>query len=399
MAEPLKKDRVSANPIVVVGAGPAGLAVALGARLRGLEVLVLDRRHPPLDKPCGEGLMPDAVARLDELGVRLDPRAAAPFRGIRYLDGEMTADGVFPHSVGLGVRRLELHRALVARCEELAVEIRWGQRVMGVRAVEGSKAESPKPESSIPDGPQAFVETADEEIPARWVVAADGLRSPLRRQSGLQGPEPRRGNQRFGLRRHYHLAPWSDRVEVYWADGCEAYVTPVAADEVGVAILWSGDGQGFDELLEHFPALAERLGDAPPASRDLGCGPLHQRVRQVTRGPLALVGDASGYLDAITGEGLALAFHQAAALVEALAAGDLRPYARAHRRIGRLPNTLTATLLAVERRPWLRRRVIRTLATDPTLFSRLLGIHARTLKPTELGFDGAWRLVRGLAGA
>jgi flavin-dependent dehydrogenase len=375
--------------IVVVGAGPAGLAVALGARLRGLPALVLDRRHPPLDKPCGEGLMPDAVACLDQLGVRLEPRATAPFRGIRYLDGEVVADGEFPHGAGLGVRRLELHRALVARCEELAVEIRWGQKVTGVRPVENSGA----------DGPQAFVETADEEIPARWVVAADGLRSPLRRQAGLQGPEPRRRNQRFGLRRHYHLAPWSDRVEVYWADGCEAYVTPVAADEVGVALLWSGDGQGFDQLLEHFPALAERLAGASPASRDLGCGPLHQRVKQVHRGPLALVGDASGYLDAITGEGLALAFHQAAALVDALAAGDLRPYARAHRRIGRLPNTLTAVLLAVESRPRLRRRVIRTLAADPALFSRLLGIHARTLKPTQLGLDGAWRLVRGLAGA
>ncbi|MDY7091417.1 MAG: NAD(P)/FAD-dependent oxidoreductase [Acidobacteriota bacterium] len=379
------------SPIVVVGAGPAGLAVALGARQRGLEVLVLDRRHPPLDKPCGEGLMPDAVARLDELGVRLDPRATAPFRGIRYLDGEVVADGLFPHGGGLGVRRLELHRALVARCHELAVEIRWGQRVTGVRRLESRRGAPPR----------AVVETAEEEIPARWVVAADGLRSPLRRQAGLQAPELRRTKEhrRFGLRRHYHLAPWSDRVEVYWADGCEAYVTPVAAGEVGVAMLWGGDGRGFDQLLEHFPALAERLEGAVPASRDLGCGPLHQRVRRVTRGPLALVGDASGYLDAITGEGLALAFHQAAALVDALAAGNLRPYARAHRRIGRLPNTLTAVLLAIERRPRLRRRVIRTLAADPALFSRLLGIHARTLKPTQLGFDGAWRLVRGLAGA
>ena len=92
--------------VVVVGAGPAGLAVAIGARRHGLAVTVADRRRPPLDKPCGEGLMPDAVARLEELGVSLDSVASAPFAGIRYLDGETVADGLFPQGSGLGVRAL-----------------------------------------------------------------------------------------------------------------------------------------------------------------------------------------------------------------------------------------------------------------------------------------------------
>jgi flavin-dependent dehydrogenase len=188
-------------------------------------------------------------------------------------------------------------------------------------------------------------------------------------------------------------------VEVYWGPGCEAYVTPVGPREVGVAMLWSGRKARFDDLLAHFPALAARLAGAPATSRDRGAGPLLQRPRAVCRGNVALVGDASGYVDAITGEGLAVALHQSAALIDALAAGDLGRYAARHRRIGRLPDNMTALLLAVERRPWLRRRMVRALAAEPALFSRLLGIHARALPPARLGIDGALRLVYRLVTA
>ncbi|HSN87115.1 MAG TPA: hypothetical protein VL025_10185, partial [Thermoanaerobaculia bacterium] len=146
-----------------------------------------------------------------------------------------------------------------------------------------------------------------------------------------------------------------------------------------------------------FPALRERVAGVEPASRDRGAGTLHQRVRGVHRGNLALVGDAAGYLDAITGEGLAIALHQSAALVEALRQGDLGSYRIASRRIHRLPDSLTALMLALERRPRLRARAIRALAAEPALFSLLLGIHGRLLPPRSLGIDGAlrlaWRLV------
>jgi flavin-dependent dehydrogenase len=111
------------------------------------------------------------------------------------------------------------------------------------------------------------------------------------------------------------------------------------------------------------------------------------------------VGDAAGYLDAITGEGLAVAFHESAALVAAVKANDLARYAAAWRRINRLPNAMTSLVLALERRPALRRRVLRALAAEPAVFSRLLGIHARTFPARSLGFNGALRLARRLAGA
>ncbi|HEY4592530.1 MAG TPA: NAD(P)/FAD-dependent oxidoreductase, partial [Thermoanaerobaculia bacterium] len=339
--------------LLVVGGGPAGLATAIRARLAGLTATVIDRDRPPIDKACGEGLMPDAVARLREIGV--EPRGF-PFRGIRYLDGDLVAEGHFPGSGGLGVRRTVLHAALVRRAQETGVDLRWGVKAEGL-AAEG-------------------VRTDEGVLAARWIVGADGLRSQVRRWAGLDGGSSTL--RRFGVRRHFAVAPWSDCVEVYWGPECEAYVTPVSGEEVGIAVLWSGHKGGFDSLLESFPVLQQKIAGAPFTSRDRGTGPLRQRARAVTQGRVALVGDAAGYLDAITGEGLAVTLHESAALVEALVSDDLSRYAAAHRRINRLPNFVTSMVLGLERHPDLRRRALRALAAEPALFARLLGIHART---------------------
>jgi len=360
-----------ATDLLVVGAGPAGLATAIRARQRGLTVRVIDHGEPPLDKACGEGLMPDGVRLLSELAVdaaRLDP---APFVGIRYLDGEVELDGRFPGDPGWGIRRTRLHRALVDRAAACGVDLCWHTTARGLER----------------DG----VLTDDGTIGGRWIVGADGLRSPLRRLAGLEGRPARR--RRFGVRRHYAVVPWTDRVEVYWHDSGEAYVTPVGPRLVGVAMLCSADRSvpAFDSMLEFFPRLAARLRGCPIDSTDRGAGPLEQRVRAVVRGNLALVGDAAGYLDAITGEGLALAFHQAFALVDAILAEDLGLYARAHRRICAMPLRMTRLLLAIERRPWLRRRILRILRRHPRAFEALLAVQGTF---PERGFWGQLRMVR-----
>ncbi len=357
--------------VLVVGGGPAGLATAIAARLEGLEARVLDRRRPPIDKPCGEGLMPDGLAVLRRLGARLDAAHLRPFHGIRYLDGDLVAEGRFPGTGGAGIRRPRLHAALVRRAEELGVRLCWGVRAEG-----------------LADG---GVVTTEGTFHGRWIVGADGLRSRVRRWAGLEAAASRR--PRFGVRRHVAVPPWSDCVEVYWAKKCEAYVTPVATSEVGVALLWSGRKAGFDDLIASFPRLQRRLAGAAVTSRDRGAGPLAQRVLRVARGRVALVGDAAGYVDAITGEGLSLAFHQAEALASAIRAGDLAAYERRHRRLAAVPEAFTRLLLWVERRPWLRRRVIGALAREPRLFSRLLAVHARDLPVRRLGLETALRLL------
>jgi flavin-dependent dehydrogenase len=164
-------------------------------------------------------------------------------------------------------------------------------------------------------------------------------------------------------------------VEVHWVDGAEAYLTPVGSDELGVAFLWSGGPASFEELLARFPTLQGRLAGAPQVSEAKGAGPFRQGVRKRHRDRIALVGDAAGYLDAITGEGLSLAFHTARALVETVAHGqELGSYETAYRRLSRTYYWMTELLLAVARRPRLRRRVIAAFAQKPEIFDHMLAI-------------------------
>lgn len=342
------------HDVVVVGGGPAGLAAAIHAARRGLTVTVCDSRRPAIDKACGEGILGAGVASLERFGLRTSSLGRR-IAGIRYLAAGATAEARFPPDrAGLGVRRTRLHAALVEAAEAAGVRLEWGCRVSGLC--------------------ERGVETGDGELAARFVVGADGLRSRVRRWAGLAGPPARR--LRFGLRRHFRVAPWTDHVEVHWAPGCEAYVTPVDDDQVGVAFLWSARLGGFEEFLNRVPVLASRLEGAPPGSEERGSGPFEQRVRGATAGRVALVGDAAGYVDAITGEGLGVAFLEAEALGSALAAGDLAAYARASRRIRRRPERLARLLLTVDRSPPLRRALVPLLARAPRLFARLLALLA-----------------------
>lgn len=360
----------SSTDLVVVGGGPAGLALAIAACLGGLTVEVLDRSSPPIDKACGEGIMPDGVARLESWGVRLSANESSRFVGIRFLDRGLVAGGRFPGGPGLAVRRVHLHAAMVERASELGIRMRWGVRAEGLLA----------------DG----VQTPEGPVRGRYVVGADGLHSRVRRWAQLEGRPA--ALRRFGVRRHFACVPWSDHVEVHWGPRCEAYVTGSGPHRVGVALLWSGETADFDMLLERFPALGERLHGAEIVSRDRGAGPLCQRVRGVVRGNVALLGDAAGYVDAITGEGLAVAFHEAAALAEAVVQGRLDNYARRHRRLRLLSDTMTTLLLLAERHPRKRARFLRLVAERPELFERLLGVHSRQLPPRSLGALAALRL-------
>ncbi|MCZ6507447.1 MAG: NAD(P)/FAD-dependent oxidoreductase [Acidobacteria bacterium] len=362
--------------VLIVGGGPAGLATAIAVRQLGLGALVVDRSAPPIDKACGEGLMPGAVAALGRLGVELPPDLGHPFRGIRYVGDGVSVRADFPHLRGRGLRRPLLHSLLVERATEIGVDFAWRTPV---RALQGR-----------------CITTDSGELRGRWLVGADGLHSRIRRWSGLAGRS--RSRRRFGIRRHYRCKPWSEDVEVYWTDGCEAYVWGSAADEVGVAMLWGGGTSDFDRLLQRFPALVGRLSGATAATRDQGAGPFDQRPRRLYRGRVVLVGDAAGYRDPITGEGLDLSFHQALLLARCLAADDLRPYPRRLRRLTARPYLFIRLLLAAEARPGLRRRLLRLLAANPDLFARLLAIQAGGQPLSTLGWAGAWRLAAGLLG-
>jgi flavin-dependent dehydrogenase len=336
--------------VLVVGGGPAGLATAINCAQAGLSVNVAEPRTGPIDKACGEGLMPSAVTRLAAIGVRPDGH---PLRGIRYLDSRHRADAPFRRGPGLGVRRTTLHAGLAARAAELAIP------VLPVRVAGFTQHNSGVTAAGIE---------------ARYLVAADGLHSAIRRACALD-PTPAR-HPRFGLRRHYRLAPWSDLVEVYWASGSEAYVTPVADDLVGVAVLGGAQG-GFESGLAAFPALRERLAGAAPASDVRGAGPLRQDVRRRVLGRVLFVGDASGYLDALTGEGIGVALAQATVLADCLAAGRASDYERAWQRVSRRAWILTSGLLWSRHQALLAPRIVPAAQRLPNLFTSIVNEAAK----------------------
>jgi len=357
---------VSRYDVAVVGGGPAGLAAAIEVASRGHSCVLFERASDPVDKACGEGLMPAGLAALDAWKVLLAPEDCAPFEAIRYVqeDGRHV-DALLHAPGGLGIRRVALRRALVQVARESGAELREGCAVHGQRA----------------SADAVEIDTDAGAVTAKLVVAADGLHSPLRKAAGLGGPVAR--SRRFGLRQHFAREPWDGptRVEVHFAAGVEAYVTPVGSNRIGVAFLWE-DGLierpvSFAKLLDQFPRLRERLDGAPADSRALGAGPLLQRTRGLVRGRLLLLGDAAGYVDAITGEGLTLAFDQARRLGRLLPGvlrdpSRLQRYERDSQRAFRSYARLASALVALARRPTLRRVAIDRLVAHPSLFGFLL---------------------------
>jgi flavin-dependent dehydrogenase len=310
--------------VLIVGGGPVGLAAAIEARLAGLSVVLVEQRSGAIDKACGEGLMPGALPLLARLGV--DP-VGEPLRGVAYRQGSSTAIHRFETGGGRGVRRTELHRALSARVDELGVS-RVTARVTGVNS-------------------------------GATVVSV--------RATGGDGPVVLVG--RYVVRQHYARAPWTDNIEVYYAADAEFYVTPVAPDTVGLAML-ARKGTDFDAALATVPELAAKVHGVAAASTRRGAGPFRQRTRARTAGRVLLVGDASGYVDAITGEGLRLGFAQARAAVGCVVANTPRRYEREWKRETRDFRLLTSGLVALATSP-IRHTIVPLAVRFPGLFGVL----------------------------
>lgn len=346
-----------APDVVVVGGGPVGLAAAIAVRQHGMQVLVAEPAYPPIDRPCGEGLMPEGVAALSRLGVPCDYGRALPFRGIRFIEAGRWAEGRFRDGDGLGIRRTVLHQRLIDRAAELGVAMRWGEPVRGLNL----------------NG----VEIGGRKVACRWVVGADGRGSFVRRWANFR--PPRNARRRIGLRQHFRVAPWTDLVEVYWHDRGQAVVTPVARDEICVSLFTSEAGVRISDLIRRCPDLRRKMLDAQPSSRVKGAISGSSRMRSVVRGRVALVGDAGGAVDALTGEGLSLGFRSSIALADALARNHLEQYERAHRRISRSPELMARVMLLLGGRRALRRPALSALAAHPRLFTFALGVHTGTL--------------------
>lgn len=401
-----------ATDVLIAGAGPAGCATAIACAKRGLEVLLLDRGRFPRDKACGEGILPAGVGALAELGLLATVRRESTrLGGVGFqLDERNGAlvEAAFSDSdglpcFGLGVRRLLFDAQLLEAARAYPT----------VTVLEDVDAQAPLYLHHRVVG----LSTSIGAIRARAVVAADGLRSKLRTALGLaKRPRPHE-SARVGLRVHLRVPalPFGTRVRVLVGRRLEHYVTPVGPHEVQVAIL--GTRADFAAAKLSAPTLVDHLGrhrilgplldGAQFLDRPLGAGPFHQRVRGVITDGALLVGDAAGYVDAVTGEGIGAALRQGLAAGNTLAlalasapkrapitATMLASYSRAHAAITRDADRLTKIVLFLARHHELARLAVQSLAKRPALFERLLRVQAGASLATLPIGDWA-RLVAG----
>ena len=362
--------------VAVFGGGPAGLAAALELRRQGMSVAVYDAQRPPIDKACGEGLMPEAVRRLDELGVTLDHGGAGRFEGISFHDAQSgtsaSARGEFPTGHGLGVRRTHLQQRMAALAEQRGVAMHWG--------------------ASVRRNAQGTFETAGRPILADFFAIADGQCSTLAAACGFR--EHACHSERYASRQHFVGAsclglsglgrsgtePSNRMVAVHWGRHEQLYITPLGLtpqgqEEVGVALLTSRRGRRVCDALPEFPAVAQQLAGARISSTARGALTRTRSLRQVIRGNIAVLGDASGSVDAVTGEGVLSALRQARALADALAQGHPWRYEQAHRAMAVLPRRMARLLLLLDRYPWLGDRMLASFAARPDIFAAMLGVH------------------------
>jgi menaquinone-9 beta-reductase len=351
------------------------LAAAIAARQKGLSVTLADGSEPPIDKPCGEGLMPDTLEALGRLGIRLPAGVGYRFRGVQFIERGLHAAADFQEGCGIGIRRPLLHELLAQKAKESGVRLLWNTPVSGIS--------------------EQGVRLSGRVVPARWILGADGSASRIRKWSGLEAA--RRRAQRYATRRHYRVRPWADRVEIHWGERAQAYVTPISQEEVCIVMIarQAGDAQ-FERAVAGMPELAERISGAEQGSRERGAITLMHTLRRVAFGSVALVGDASGGVDAITGEGMRLTFQQATAVAEAIARGELRAYEEAHRKILKRPLWMGKLILQLDRSARLRRRMLGIFAENPRLFAQLLSIHlgqATTGRVLSTGAQLGWEFL------
>jgi 2-polyprenyl-6-methoxyphenol hydroxylase-like FAD-dependent oxidoreductase len=362
--------------VLISGGGLAGSALAILLGRRGLTVELFERDEFPKEKPCGEGLMPAGVAVLNRLGVA-EAVGGVPFCGVRYHVRNQVAEGRFPAIAGLpvfgrGQRRKHLDHILFHTAAE----------VPGVTAHTSSRVDAPL----LENGRVVGLLVNGEPHRAALSVAADGAHSRLRRLMGLSIPARRR---RLGMRAHFRLAPGQTHppwVDIFLGPDHELYVTPLPDRELLVVALADGQrfdgpvGRTFQRWVFAQPELARRLEGTEQITPHLATSPVTEHARRGVAPGFALLGDAAGSLDPITGGGMAQALMSAELLAryvpERLGSDDswLADFERARRAFLFDYRILTSMVLWMTDHPQIGEPLLLFLKIVPAFFSHLIGV-------------------------
>lgn len=390
--------------VAIVGAGPAGAATAIHLARGGQRVVIVDRSAFPRDKPCAEYLSPAAEPLLYKLGVEEALRAAQPhrLRGFRIfapngrvIQGDFAAtrgdDGNSLYQTGLVIRRLHLDAALVNGARRAGAEVRENWRLGNIARVGG--------------GYQLHPAAGGEPIEARLLVAADGIHSTVARRMGLHVTARMR---KIGLVAHMRgITNLEEYGEMHVANRRYVGIAPMepgdhdalcnvamVVDEVRERQKLAGRPQPFLlEALHTFPRLQGRLDAMEVARRTLAISRIHVRARRIADDGLLLVGDAAGYYDPFTGEGIygALASAKLAAEVagRALAAGTveyaaLADYERGHATLFRGKGTIEAIIQSAVRFPPLMNHIAAQMVRRKAMADTLLAVTGDFLPTSEI---------------
>tara|TARA_B100000123_G_scaffold269220_2_gene244967 strand:- start:146 stop:1186 length:1041 start_codon:yes stop_codon:yes gene_type:complete len=341
---------VTGTRVAIVGGGPVGLAAALFAKRAGMTPIVIEARDYDGDKACGEGLMPGVMPLLKELD--LDP-PGRDLLGVSYRQGARQVDHLFPGAPGRGVRRTVLVDAMRAETERQGIE-RIHARATGLTQ----------------DSSRVLLRCANgDDVESDYVLGCDGLHSTVARQLGLVA-RPSRRARRYGLRQHFQRTPWNSMIEVYYAGDAELYITPVDEETVGVAVL-GPKGINLSTTIARVPGISAKLDGVPIASSLRGAGPFPYRVLHAQSGRVLLAGDAAGYVDAITGEGLRVGFAQGREAIAALQAGQPASYPQRWRKVTREFRLLTRGMVALASSP-LRESIVPLASAAPRVFGAVV---------------------------
>jgi geranylgeranyl reductase family protein len=387
-----------------VGGGPAGTAAAVFLRQAGHEVVLLDEARFPRDKVCGEGVSPEAWRLLARMGADDAVRALRPrpVRGMRLTapDGTVfTGEYAGARAPGFAVRRWCLDRALLDCARGAGVDVREGVRARDLVLRDGTVR-------------GVLVENGHgpEQLEARLVVAADGRRSVIARRLGLL--REHRTLRKFAVRGYWKgVEGLTDHGEMHVTRGGYCGIAPLGDGEANITFVLdhaemrpAGGGLAdfYLRTLGRWPRLRERLERASLTSPPRAIGPLALEARRVSAPGAVLVGDAAGFYDPFTGEGVTLALRGAELAAEvahrALTNGstDLRRYDRLRDDATRDKFRLNRLLQRVVAWPALANAVAKRLSRRPDLADRLVGIAGDFVPArTAMGAGFLYEVLKG----